>query len=183
MTAVGSVIPGDPAAVATAVRALVAEGSGISSTAVIPGNDPYPAPQHMYATVLLISSWTDGGAFESAPFDDQGRAHALLNVASRYSVQWYRAGALQAAFRFRIWAETQDGADSMLRRGLLYVSSGDVRQIDYVISSNFEERAGLDLTVRHVQRQVIDRQPTESVEFAVSADPQGASEEASTDGP
>lgn len=178
----GTVASGDPDVVATAVRRIVADGSGLASSAVIPGNDPHPAPQHMYATVLLIASWSDGGAFETPTFDEEGHAHALLVVGSRFSVQWYRQGAVQAAQRFRLWSETQDGADAMIGRGLLYERCGEVRRIDYVISSNFEERAGLDLTVRHVQRLVIDRQPTESIEFTVNVEPPGGSQEANTDG-
>lgn len=163
--------------VSRAARALVARGSQLDGTVVIPGNDPHPAPQQLYATVLLYNSVTRG-LYQT--IEGQDADEVQVYVGSTFSVQWYRSGAVEAGTRFRMWCETPDAADEMVQHGFLYVRCGALRRLDAVISSNYEERAALDLELLHVQRQTTDRVPIEGVDLRVDAN--DVSEEANIDG-
>lgn len=149
-----------------AVRRLVAEGSGIEGSLVIPGNDPHPAPQSLYASVLLYNSMTNG-MFQTQ-HDALGEPQEyLVYVAATFSVQWFRRGAVEAASRFRMWAETPEAAETMAARGFLYMRCGLLRRLDAVISSNYEERAGLDLELTYAQRQTAETGSIGSVEIEI----------------
>ena len=160
--------------VARVVRRIVAEGSGIDSSLVIPGNDPHPAPQSLYASVLLVNSWVQGAAYDGGTVRDEVTSldvpSVVLNVTSVYSVQWYREGAMDVGVRFRMWCESSDGASRIAERGMLLSRCGDLRRLDFVISSNYEERAGLDLTLRHVQSMGVVRDPVQTVEIAIGSE-------------
>lgn len=153
-----------------AVRGFVAEGSGLPSGNVVPGNDPAPAPIDLYATVLLIESkqegllptiYSDGGA------ETQGLT--LESIDALYSCQWFRDGARDAAEQFRIWAESPNGLLEAGRRGLTFNSVGPLRQIDEIVSSTWEERAGVDLRLGYTLalNRNVGRIPASSIRIAI----------------
>ena len=131
-----------------AVRAYVAEGSGLDVNLVIPGNDPGPAPLELYASVLLIRMERQG---IDGYYLDGLEATILGSVFPLYSVQWYRRGARDAAMNFHQWASSPLGQLATERRGLTFQRCTAVRQLDEIISDQWEERAGLDLTMSLVQ--------------------------------
>ena len=131
-----------------AVRAYVAAGSGISRRNVIEGSRSTPSPRVVYATVKLIADlpqgfvWTtnerngivlDTMVFESSTLD--------------YSVQFFRAGAYDAARQFKLWAKSPMGIQEAERRGLTLIDVSGVTQDDAVVSEDWEQRAGLNLTL------------------------------------
>ena len=130
-----------------AVRGFVAAGSGLAPKLVRPGNDNGPAPGDLYATVLLITA--DGQGVPYTLYQDVGQgqldAATVGTVRARYSVQWYRQGARDAARRFSLWAYSPTGLDRAASQGLTVLRVSAVRQIDDIIADAWEERAGLDL--------------------------------------
>ena len=138
-----------------AVRGYVAAGSGLDfDTHVIPGNSRGAATDGLYATVLLINQAIQGIPSTRFTLSD---APGLLDaptqatVRDRYSVQWFRAGARDAARRFSVWVSSPMGLDYMAARGLGFLKVSSVRQLDNVISGAWEERAGLDLDICYVE--------------------------------
>lgn len=128
-----------------AVRWYVAAGSGIASDASIPGNMDGPAPVELYATTTLISAMQEG--------INVARGDATLqNLVLTYSVQWHRDGAGDAGARFLAWTSSDPGRLFARRRGLTLHRCGPLRQLDALVSGEFEERVGLDLTVGLVAR-------------------------------
>ena len=94
------------------VRALVAAGSGLDLNQVIPGNDGGPAPDGLFASVLLIHQDTEG--IPATPMrlraDELSLdAPTIATVTGRYSVQWFRRGAHDAARRFATWVWSPAG--------------------------------------------------------------------------
>ena len=136
------------------VRAHVAVGSGLETRRVIAGNIGRPSPDGLYATVLLINQAIQGiPSTRFALSDASGLLDAptQATVRDRYSVQWFRAGARDAARRFSVWVSSPMGLDYMAARGLGFLKVSGVRQLDNVISGAWEERAGLDLDIGYVE--------------------------------
>ena len=133
-----------------AVRAYVAEGSGLESKRVAAGNRNAPAPNDPYATVLLITASGQGIPYTLYEDDeDEVDASTIGTVRARYSVQWYREGARDAARRFAMWSWSPRGVDVATARGLTFLRVSDVRQLDAIVSDAWEERAGLDLDLEY----------------------------------
>ena len=130
------------------VRGYIADGSEMDSKYVIPGNDNGPAPEQQYATCLLITSGRDSmnwsRAYES---NAQTVVAVYTSLTLKYSVQWYRKGSRDAAEAFRAWASSPLGQNSAERRGLTFYRTSDLRQLDAMISDQWEERVGLDLMI------------------------------------
>ena len=158
-----------------AVRGYVALGSGLDfDTHVLPGNDNGPAPNELYASVLLVRSRQDGmGAFQTDGTD----ALTQTSVQERYSVQWYRTGAKDAARQFRLWTASAEAQEYLLETGLALVRTSEVRQIDAIIADAWEERAGLDLDIGYIQTLRQAAQVVVAVSFHVNTESATASSE------
>jgi len=140
-----------------AVMALVAEGGGVA--AVIPANEPetFPAPAGPYATVLLINEIERGDPYSQRTRndDDSLTITTVRTARGRYSVQWYRTGAQDAARRFAIWVRSPGGTQWMLERNLTLNRVSDIRRLDAVAldvsaGDEWEERAGVDLDLGYL---------------------------------
>ena len=143
-----------------AVRGYVAAGSGLESRRVLPGNRNAPASNDLYATVLLITASVRGIPYTLYEGDGElVDASTIGTVGARYSVQWYRRGARDAARRFGVWTSSPKGVDFANARGLTFMRVSDVRQIDSIVSDAWEERAGLDLDLEY-QESVQESIPT-----------------------
>lgn len=135
------------------IRAFVADGSGLDAGVVIPGNDPAPAPTGPYSTVLLIAESRYGVSPTRHVYDAMMltiHGTTYVNRESTWSVQFFRAGAVEYAQRFRDWTTTPLGVLAAERLHLTMRSANEVRRIDHIVSDTWEERASLDLTIGSV---------------------------------
>ena len=149
-----------------AIRQFVALGSQLNAdTHVIAGNRRGSAPPSLYATVLSIGAEPDGVHYTSyAARTDGGLDVTTVNtVRARYSVQWYRAGARDAARRFGVWVHSPAGLDAAAERALTCLQTSEIRQIDGVISNAWEERAGLDLDLGYLEKVMATSDSIETV--------------------
>ena len=138
-----------------AVRAYVAAGSGLESGQVKPGNGNWPSPSDLYVTVLLIHQTIQGIPATALRLTGDGLgldAETLATVEDRYSVQWFREGARDAARRFSVWVYSPEGLQSAQDTGFTLLRVSDVRQLDEVVSGAWEERAGMDLHIGYGQK-------------------------------
>lgn len=139
-----------------AVRAYVAEGSGLEGSHCIPGNEKAPAPKELYASVLLIDEHPHGTTWDrprrtneltSLEGEPTGDLDVYESNTVRYSVQWYREGARDAGRRFKLWARSPIGRDGASKRGLTFMGYSDLRRLDAIEDTGYEERVGLDLEI------------------------------------
>ena len=72
-------------------------------------------------------------------------------MEARYSVQWFRKGAHDAAKRLSVWVWSPEGVAQAQESSLTVLRVSDVRQLDDVVSGAWEERAGLDIEVGYTQ--------------------------------
>ncbi len=96
------------------IREYVAQGSGLITQQVIPGNSKGPRELSTYASVLLMSddrlnypirtqrTRMDGGRM-------MGYTDDLVYRRARYSLQFYREGATDRAVQFDTWAMSENG--------------------------------------------------------------------------
>lgn len=139
-------------AVERAIREFVAEGSGLDLDLVRQGNFRGPRPKEVYATVLLLDDDPHGQTTIDRQDDEDTGTHSLLHVRARYSVQWYRQGAVAAARRFRLWAGSE--------LGLSHAEDGDfrlqfpirLRRLDSIVPDQLEERVQTDLVVDYTEK-------------------------------
>ena len=153
-----------------AIRGWIAEGSEIESKYVIQGNSPGPAPTGLYSTVLAIRAEQVGTDSQFNTFiaeENYVKATIIASKSAVYSVQFFRKGAYDAASRFRVWASSPLGRDDAVGRGLTFQQCTDLRQLDSIISSTWEERAGLDLHLDFVQTLEQNLGLIESAPFSV----------------
>ena len=155
-----------------AVRGYVAAGSGLSSNRVIEGNGDGSAPNELFASVLLITAeargvpWTLYREGEGDMLD----APTIGTVRARYSVQWHRRGARDAARRFSLWLWSPEGMERAATAGLTIARASDVRQLDAIIADAWEERAGLDLDIGYLESVSQQVGAIGSVPIAVGSD-------------
>ena len=154
------------------VRSFVARGSGIDSGKMIPGNSSGPAPnRRLYATLLLIDHAVQGvprSRLTHVPDTDEIDVLTTSTIRDRYSVQWYREGAMDAARRFSIWTSSPEGLESAATGGFTFLAVGDVRRIDDIITLEFEERASLDLDIGYRERVTTSVNKLEGADIIVS---------------
>ena len=93
------------------------------------------------ATVMSLAS-------DEADLD----ALTIATVRGRYSVQWFRTGAHDAAKRLSVWVWSPEGVAQAQQADLTVLRVSDVRQLDDVVSGAWEERAGLDIEVGYTQK-------------------------------
>ena len=154
-----------------AVMGYVALGSGLKrDTNVLSGNENGPAPNDLYASVLLIRSRSDGMPSDRATQTGSIQSLTEAAVQDRYSVQWYRKGARDAAQRFRLWTASPEAQEYMDRVGLAFVRTSEVRQIDSIISDAWEERAGLELDIGYIQSLRQDVQEVQTVPIEIRSE-------------
>lgn len=173
------------------VRAFVADGSGLSRSRVGGGNVDAPVQgvddgltpgtpgRGVFATVLRIDSTPEGRAIRADDEDGDATVYAQHRIY-RYSVQWYREGAVAAADRFALWAESDPGI--LAAQGALRDTPPDneeplwpagtrmgvllpieVRRFDDTVKDSWEERALVNLRCRYVDTaRYPDRAPDEA---------------------
>ena len=134
---------------------LVAAGSSLDYNSVLSGNKGTLVPDGLFASLVLIHQAIEGvPATVMSLASDEADLNALTvaTVRGRYSVQWFRTGAHDAAKRLSVWAWSLEGVAQAHKVGLTVLRVSDVRQLDNVVSGVWEERAGLDIDVGYTQR-------------------------------
>ena len=161
------------------LRRLVTIGSG--------GVDVWPCvpmysdrvPHTSYATLVLIHATQWGRPIRRVEKGDGGERFFRMIAAqdSTYSVQWYGAGAIDTAERFRMWLESVDGHQELHRTLISYRGSGSVTNLSALISDQWESRSELEINVGYTLRQSDEqrsmRYKVESVEFSALLDVAG----------
>ena len=140
-----------------AIRGLVAAGSELESRRVRPGNQGGAVPNDLFATVVLIHQDIEGIPATVMSLASDGadlNAPTVATVRGRYSVQWFRTGAHDAAKRLSVWVWSPEGVAQAQQADLTVLRVSDVRQLDDVVSGAWEERAGVDIDVGY--RQVVE---------------------------
>ena len=151
------------------IRAYVATGSGLAEKLVIPGNDKWSAPNSLFATVLMIDHVSVGIPFnDPLPTGNNPQAPTFNTVRVRYSVQWFRKAARDAARQFAVWANTPAGLEDIADRGLTFLRVSAVRQLDGIID-DYEERAGLDLEIGYIERLQVSGQRLVEVPIVINS--------------
>ena len=148
------------------IRAIVAAGSGLDfDTHVLPGKDSFGAPNDLYATVLMITDPEIGTP--STTITDDGTTleeHTTRTVSARYSVQWVRKGARDAARRFAVWRASAEGLHAVNQRNLTVLPVSGIRQLDTLVDEEWEERVGMDVDIGYLESL------TQAVDGAASTD-------------
>ena len=132
------------------VRAYVAEGSGISSSNVIPGNDKGPRPGVVYASLLLRTDRQLG--LPIIRYDDTALEPTITYWRRAvFSLQFYRAGATLKAREFADWSESEvGGLPDENARGFRVERPHEVTRLDTLVADEkIEERAGIELTIKY----------------------------------
>ena len=140
---------------------LVAAGSGVDYNSVLSANKGTPVPDGLFASLVLIHQAIEGipaTVMSLAPGGADLDAPTIATVRGRYSVQWFRTGAHDAATRLSVWAWSPEGVAQAQKANLTVLRVSDVRQLDDVVSGAWEQRAGLDIDVGYTQRidQTVD---------------------------
>ena len=95
-----------------AVAELVAAGSGVDYNSVLSGNKGTLVPDGLFASLVLIHQAIEGiPATVMSLASDEADLNALTvaTVRGRYSVQWFRTGAHNAATRLSVWVWSPEG--------------------------------------------------------------------------
>ena len=94
------------------IRAYVAQGAGLASNLVLPGNAQKQRPKTPYATVLAASDIRTGAPQYRQTINATGAADGTRTETPyrrNYSLQFYRDGALDLANAFERWASSEGG--------------------------------------------------------------------------
>ena len=133
------------------IRKWVADGSDIDSENVLPGQQDIPRSDGVFASVLLIDDEEQSLPIE-VDFPTLTHHHLDVRLVRRamYSVQWYREGAVAAADRFQLWANSSLGTMAAQEAGFA-LDEIHLRQLNEPISQAWEERAQADVTLDYFQ--------------------------------
>ena len=141
------------------VREFVSIGSGVGK--IYPGNinKSRPTKNDLFGTVLLIVDRRYGVPEELERTRDDGFTWIIVRSrrVAKYSVQWFRDGASEAAQRFDEWVDSSRGIlesekrDFQIESNLGFDNHGLLTQLDEIESDEFEERMGLNLSIAYLQ--------------------------------
>ena len=132
------------------IRDFVAKATEINGEKVIPANEPYPAPNGLYATVLRASGHHQGTPSTKYDLSQSGEdvhATSAVIVRTHYSVNFYRNGAHEAAEKLRAWLSSPLGIEGQIKAKIKIANHSDVRRLDELIQESPEERAQMDIDV------------------------------------
>ena len=135
------------------VRAYVAAGSGLDARYVLVGNSDGPAPTEPFATVLAVIRALQGMPVRGA---DGEEWYIDATYLTTYSVQWYRRGAAQRAQELAAWAASTLGLDAASKGQFTYNGVSELRLLDDLVESEWEERSGVDMMIGYTQRYTLD---------------------------
>ena len=152
------------------VRAMIAEATGIAKKNVIPGNDNAPAPNSLYATVLAFSI-TGEGLDSEVPRDAEDETKTDLNLKGNrigsFSIQFFRSGAADAVENLLSFGTSSVGQIWLEENNLTWRKASDVRILDDVMGSKWEERRSIDIELKYTSTRVDTVNSIASVEMEI----------------
>ena len=164
-----------------AVRAFVGDAVALHPRFVLPGNAPVPRPAELYATLLLIGDERRGFPDTRELSDD--RLVVATQRTATFSLQFFRAGAVDAAYRFADWAESPAGLQAATRAGFQIEFPLPVTRLDGLVADAFEERSLINLKVLYVRtREVAEPLPAAAASGSVRISGAGISIEETVNG-
>ena len=136
------------------VQVYLAEAMGISGSLVIPNDDlsdnSTPAPNDPFASYGEISETAVG--VDNRRYRNHETDQTLMTFTLRgirevvYSVQAFRAGSRDRIRRLLSYHLTPLGQLALDRANIVFKSASEVRKISEIISDDWEERFGVDIT-------------------------------------
>ena len=154
------------------VRAYVAQGSGLKSELVIPGNQRAPRPKDAYASVLSVTDRRRGYPI-TRYFADTENTTSLSYRRGDFSVQFYRTGASNRARNFCIWAESEVGltvSDDYEFKVVFPAGGLNWQRLDDILGDSFEERAIIDLQIDYTHLTGQETGMIDTIECYLDAD-------------
>ena len=127
------------------IRGVVSDGSGISPTNIIPGDDNHPRPVTPYGSVKHISTRTIGidQEIHRANADDPENKVEIFTIGNRvttYSIQFYKDGADDNARLARRYFQKISSRIKLLELGIVFLNATDVLDITAAVASKNEQR-------------------------------------------
>ena len=165
-----------PQALERAVRGYVAMGSGLPAAQVIPGNSKGPAPKGPYATLLLIDRVRLGYPIQrTRPIeedDETTTTDSLQYWRVFFSLQFFRDGAVDLAFAFQNWAESELALTEAERQEFRVVNAPPLKvlRLDSIFGDSFEKRAVLDLPIDYGEVTTQDTQLVDTIACYLNLD-------------
>lgn len=140
----------DPKAVNKAVRQLVRTVVVMPEKSVIPANENAPLPKTPFATVFipdLESTGEDSLSYEEIEGDD---FHLVEKLEGQRiftaSIQFFKGEAMASAHKLKSRIGLSPNLQAMQRAGLGLVDITPVRDLSAIVSSEWEQRAQLNIT-------------------------------------
>ena len=135
-----------------ALRVMVAAGAGLDLGHCIVGNADAPRRAGTYASLRLSEDTPRG--YVAHTERQNGPQITTEQLTAVYSLQFYRGGAIAAARRFRTWAQSAAGLQTVeemaLEVGVPFVIGQPipaVQRLDIPVGDKWEIRALIDLRV------------------------------------
>ncbi len=144
------------------VRGYIAEGSGLPTDHVIPGDSNGPREPDAYASASLIGTRRTGSPIYEDLGDD-GVLHGIRHEA-RFTVNWYRDGAHSNALAFVAWSESEVGIAAAGNDNISIGGGIELRDVDLLVQGRVEERAQADIVVGWIHTHI---QTEDQVEWLI----------------
>ena len=163
---------------AAALRLMLAAGAGLPAGSVIPDNEETPGthPRRPYGTLLLIGEFERGETptteYHEGP--DQVFADQTQHLTRHYSAEFHGKGALEYMKRARAWIASLDLGAAAAQTGdgvawppedldpdtpwpaFTVESIDEARNIDKLLSGDWEERWALEIVMEFRERRRYD---------------------------
>lgn len=124
------------------LRSLAAQGSGLASSLVIPGNTDAPDPTEEYATLTMVSDRAHGTPTLLYQYSSGSMAEHYSQVRmAQYDLQFFGDSASDKAASFSTWIDTAAGILAQNKEDLTIVSHAEIEQVDEIVSEQWETRA------------------------------------------
>jgi hypothetical protein len=138
-----------------AVRDLVVLVTDLDDEEVIVRNDPGPVPSTPYATILHVTTRALGRD-TTTQIEAVASAAAVQVTGDRetvYSVQFWGSGSADRAEALRASESSFNALATAGRLGVALVGISPVTDLSEVRETEYEERSGVDVTIRWVYSQ------------------------------
>lgn len=143
------------------IRDVVRLCTGMVGDTVRPANQVAPTKGDIFATVYIATDSERGHADirqQNIPGDPALRIEETATAQSlaMASIQFFRAGAIDAAKKLKRRIQMTDAQDLMGLHGLGFVKASDVRNLTMAVNEIWEERAQIDIEFHYVNSEVIN---------------------------
>lgn len=143
-----------------ALQQVLAIGSGLNGTHVIPRKE-YLQPKgtregDAFLTFLLMSADPTGSAYQVPdpnpdPEEDENertvRESSVQTYSSFWSIQAHRKGAFDIIHHLHVWMYSPLAGLELEKRGLVFASASDIRDLSAILETAYEDRYSFDMTI------------------------------------